>query len=195
MVETEVHTSLPKPSSLLLKRSAHPLHKAPPNLTIMTPSYGAADQTSIHSAPLHPRGHKHNPVTATHPKHRVNRVQQFMQPFEMLYDNIEHTRSLKSTLDDHIRRSSTLIQSLQSSSTMIETLVRKHVRESMHQQLQECCDRIEFLERRILASSSSSPPPKEKQLQEEENGHYIRAILSELVDRLDRLESKMNTGP
>lgn len=264
---------LPKPSSLLLKRSAHHHHnKAPSNLTILTPAYGAGDPASIHSAPLHPRGHKQNPVNALQSakQQRVNKVvkrappataapwskhkstsnntlattanttrpqtefpsppivpsqqryppatsglktatllpktpaataasvlpsqplsrkQQFLQPFEMLYDNIEQTKSLKATLDDQIRHSSTLIHTLQSSSTMVENLTRKYVRESVHQQLQDYVNRIERLEQRMTTrrqrTSSGSPKPSQQ--------GDLKHLLSDLVNRLDRLESKMDT--
>ncbi|KAI7881924.1 hypothetical protein K492DRAFT_206521 [Lichtheimia hyalospora FSU 10163] len=265
----EQQLPLPKPSSLLLKRSAHHHHnKAPANLTIMTPAYGAGDPASIHSAPLHPRGHKQNPVnplqSAKQPrlnkvikrappataapwsKHKptstlattattarpqtefpsppivpsqqrypppptattsglktatlvpktpavavqpVSRKQQFLQPFEMLYDNIEQTKSLKATLDDQIRHSSTLIHTLQSSSTMVENLTRKYVRESVHQQIQDYVNRIERLESRITTrrqrTCSGSPTPSQQ--------GDLKHLLSDLVNRLDRLESKMDT--
>ncbi|KAI8145894.1 hypothetical protein BJV82DRAFT_602655 [Fennellomyces sp. T-0311] len=270
---TDPHLQLPKPSSLLLKRSAgQQHHKAPTNLTIFTPSYARGGGDAIRSAPLHPRGSKQNTgiLQQRHqqnPQHRVSKVvkkraqppataapwqrqapqtefpsppivpsqqrcppqylrtatfpktpmtnpppppqpatavpappttailskkQQFLQPFEMLYDNIEQTRQLKSSLDDHIRRSSSLIQTLQSSSSMVEALVRRHVREAMHQQLQEYANRVDWLEKRMLpnqprsrSTSSdddmSSPPPSQ-----------VGRVLSELVDRLDRLETKMD---
>ncbi|KAI9264341.1 hypothetical protein BDA99DRAFT_53983 [Phascolomyces articulosus] len=329
------HLQLPKPSSLLLKRSAgQQHHKAPTNLTIFTPSY-ANGSDAIRSAPLHPRASKQNggllqqrhpsntqqrinkpttattamnqkrqrqqhhqppataapwqrqrgapqtefpspPIvpsqqrypphylrTATFPKtpmtnppvqqqqqqqqHRhppavphtayhhpqqyqapstavmpplpptttLSKKQQFLQPFEMLYDNIEQTRQLKTTLDDHIRRSSSLIQTLQSSSTMVEALVRRHVRDAMQQQLQGYSHRVEQLEKRMLnrhhhrasttsnsshhgeddhlddrnrmtpTSSSTSPSPTPSS----NMGH----VLSELLERLDRLETKMDT--
>lgn len=272
------HLPLPKPSSLLLKRSAHHHHnKAPSNLTILTPAYGAGDPSSIHSAPLHPRGHKQNPVNplqsakqqrlnkvvkrappataAPWSKHKstsnstlasstarpqtefpsppivpsqqryppppttsglktatlvpktpaavaavaaaaatssqpLSRKQQFLQPFEMLYDNIEQTKSLKATLDDQIRHSSTLIHTLQSSSTMVENLTRKYVRESVHQQLQDYVNRIERLEQRMTTTTTRrrnySPPTTPP-------SGDLKHLLSDLVNRLDRLESKMDT--
>lgn len=267
------HLPLPKPSSLLLKRSAHHHHnKAPSNLTILTPAYGAGDPASIHSAPLHPRGHKQNPVNplqsakqqrlnkvikrappataAPWSKHKtttsntlaaaatarpqtefpsppivpsqqryappttsglktatlvpktpavpaapmasqpLSRKQQFLQPFEMLYDNIEQTKSLKATLDDQIRHSSTLIHTLQSSSTMVENLTRKYVRESVHQQLQDYVNRIERLEQRMTATRRHYSPPTTPPSQQQGD---LKHLLSDLVNRLDRLESKMDT--
>jgi hypothetical protein len=104
----------------------------------------------------------------------LTQKQKFLQPFEHLYDNIEQTRTLKSTLDDQIRRSSSLIQTMQSSGTMIEGLVRRQVRDMVDQQfesrLRECADRIARLETQ----------------------HKEEDVLSQLLNRLDRLETKLN---
>lgn len=88
--------------------------------------------------------------------------QQFMQPFEHLFDTIETTRTLKSTLDDQIRRSSTLMQTLQASSTTIEGLVRNQIKEvqkeilnRMEESLDHLFQRITVLERRAAAARGS----------------------------------------
>ncbi|CEP14321.1 hypothetical protein [Parasitella parasitica] len=75
--------------------------------------------------------------------------QQFMQPFEHLFDTIDTTRSLKSTLDDQIRRSSTLIQTLQASSTTIEGLVRNQIKEAQKEIMHRMKDSIDGLFHRI----------------------------------------------
>ncbi|KAI9245955.1 hypothetical protein EDC94DRAFT_627907 [Helicostylum pulchrum] len=75
--------------------------------------------------------------------------QQFMQPFEHLFDTIETTRSLKSTLDDQIRRSSTLMQTLQASSTTIEGLVRNQIKEMQKESLNRLEDTLEKLFKKI----------------------------------------------
>lgn len=75
--------------------------------------------------------------------------QQFMQPFEHLFDTIETTRNLKSTLDDQIRRSSTLIQTLQASSTTIEGLVRNQIKEAQKEIMHRMEDSIDGLFHRI----------------------------------------------
>ncbi|KAI9474846.1 hypothetical protein BDB00DRAFT_203628 [Zychaea mexicana] len=141
----------------------------------------------------------------------LSKKQQFLQPFELLYDNIEQTRQIKSTLDDQIRRSSSLIQTLQSSSSMVEALVRKNVREAMQQQLQVYSNRVEWLEKRMLSSSSANRPNRRTSGSQSSssNGDHdvdsttsssssppssqVGRVLSELVDRLDRLETKMDT--
>ncbi|KAI7857923.1 hypothetical protein BDC45DRAFT_499680 [Circinella umbellata] len=331
-VMTDPHLQLPKPSSLLLKRSAgQQHHKAPTNLTIFTPSYAnGTDATSIRSAPLRPRskqnGNSNNtgshllqqrhpsntqhrivkpntvkkhqqrppataapwqrqgvpqtefpsppivpsqqrcpppylrtatfpktPMTTVHhpppphhhhpqvpataavimpPRTTMSKKQQFLQPFEMLYDNIEQSRQLKTTLDDQIRRSSSLMQTLQSSSTMVEALVRRHVRDAMQQQLQEYSHRVEWLEKRMLKSNrrqqqqqssrqssssvnetigeqeqhddrtmTASPPlPSSSSITttttssgSNGNNQQMGHVLSELLDRLDRLETKIDS--
>ncbi|ORX54465.1 hypothetical protein DM01DRAFT_1367063 [Hesseltinella vesiculosa] len=90
--------------------------------------------------------------------------QQFLQPFEHLFDTIETTRTLKNTLDDQIRRSSTLLQTLQASTTTIEGLVRSQVKEVqrdvMHR-MEEVIDtmvkRIAQLETKLDISPTSNP--------------------------------------
>jgi hypothetical protein len=105
--------------------------------------------TSSATAPLPPK-------TPTTNSHAALQRQQFMQPFEHLFDTIETTRTLKSTLDDQIRRSSTLIQTLQASSTTIEGLVRNQIKEAqkeimrrMEESLDNLFHRLNSLERRL----------------------------------------------
>lgn len=228
----------PKPSSLLLKRLAPKQgagNRAPPNLTIFTPSYGITAGHGIQTAPLRPKRQQPNKVTKrpqqpslratatalydfpsppTVPSQQQQRrqpnrqqhhppktamaslfpvnhqKQHFLQPFELLYDTIEQTRSLKSALDDHIRRSSLLIQTLQSSGDMVEALVKRHVREMVQKQfdqrLQECLQRIAWLEERIQPSPTTT-------IAKDSASSSIDTALLDLVGRLDRLEKKMDT--
>ncbi|KAI8922857.1 hypothetical protein BC831DRAFT_473959 [Entophlyctis helioformis] len=55
--------------------------------------------------------------------------QAFLGVFEAMYDQHETQLRLQATLKDQIRKSSTLLQTLQSSGQMIEGLVRLHFRE------------------------------------------------------------------
>ncbi|ORZ17375.1 hypothetical protein BCR42DRAFT_351648 [Absidia repens] len=89
--------------------------------------------------------------------------QQFLQPFDHLFDTIETTRALKTTLDDQIRRSSTLLQTLQASSTTVEGLVRGHVKEMQNdmaskvdQVLDSMIKRIGQLESKLDLTDGSS---------------------------------------
>ncbi|KAI8376430.1 uncharacterized protein BYT42DRAFT_574562 [Radiomyces spectabilis] len=130
----------------------------------------------------------------------LTQKQQFLRPFEFLYDNIEHTQTLKATLDDQIRRSSTLIRSLQSSGTMIESLVRRQVREMVDQEfddkLADCVERIHALEQRLQLrdaplSPKHSPSPSPPGQPASDKQPMIREMFSELMNRLDQLENKM----
>lgn len=75
--------------------------------------------------------------------------QQFLQPFEQLFETIETTRTLKSTLDEQIRRSSTLMQTLQASSTTIEGLVRNQIKEAQKELMVELDGALESILGRI----------------------------------------------
>lgn len=116
--------------------------------------------------------------------------QKFLQPFEFLYDHIEQTRVLKTTLDDQIRRSSSLMQTLQSSGTMVESLVRRQVRDMIddkfESKLRECTDRIVRLEHRLTnnipISPAISPTTKEQPMD----------LMTQLMNRIDQLESKLD---
>lgn len=129
------------------------------------------------------------------PQHKVpctpnkTQKQKFLQPFEYLYDHIEQTRVLKTTLDDQIRRSSSLMQTLQSSGTMVESLVRRQVRDmvddTFETKLRECTDRIARLEQRLTNNIPLSPaisPVKEQPLD----------LMTQLMNRIDQLESKLD---
>ncbi|KAF7730178.1 hypothetical protein EC973_002786 [Apophysomyces ossiformis] len=248
----ERSSTLPKPSSLLLKRLAPKQgNKATPHLTISTPSYDQRN-VSIQSAPLHARrtatinGNRPHkvmkrstlvPATSTginfpsppivlsqhqqqqqqqQQQRHLTQKQQFLLPFEHLYDNLEQTRRLKSTLDDQIRRSSTLMKTLQTSSVMVEALVRTYMKDAIEQQFQgrlrECLNRVAALERLQQPSENNnnndkpfkttgaserwqqdqslpSTPPTPSQQQKP------TSVLAELMSRLDQLERKLDKRP
>jgi hypothetical protein len=140
--------------------------------------------------------HPHTPRKAhsTSPQpHNLTQKQKFLQPFEYLYDHIEQTRVLKTTLDDQIRRSSSLMQTLQSSGTMMESLVRRQVRDMMDEKfeskLRECMERVNRLENRtsMPISPAISPSPT----QEEKPVVVVKDLISQLMNRIDQLESKL----
>ncbi|CAO3615386.1 unnamed protein product [Mucor hiemalis] len=136
--------------------------------------------------------------------------QQFMQPFEHLFDTIETTRTLKSTLDDQIRRSSTLLQTLQASSSTIEGLVRNQIKEvqrdilyRMEDSLDNLFTRITELEKKanievdvestqIRPSSSKIIfPPTIVKSQHDVNPSEYHVMLETLKERLDKLERQL----
>ena len=57
----------------------------------------------------------------------------FTRFFDHMYDQSEHAHHLVNTLNDQVRHSASLLQTLQASGTMIEGLVRGHFREMQSQ--------------------------------------------------------------
>lgn len=107
------------------------------------------------------------PKTPTTNSFAALQRQQYLQPFEHLFDTIETTRTLKTTLDDQIRRSSSLMQTLQASATTIEGLVRNQVKEAqwelvkrVEQTIEDLIRRIEVLEGRVKPKDNKSPELK-----------------------------------
>ncbi|KAI7868482.1 hypothetical protein BDF14DRAFT_1793774 [Spinellus fusiger] len=219
--------TLPKPSTLLLKRLAPKHGEKAPQLMIFTPSYDQ-NSASIHSAPLrlrpiHDRKRRHpfSSKTPPYPSTAVAAVapwpkttrdfpsppivpsqqpsarllhsssaclrptpikftpkQQFLQPFEQLHDTLEQTKILKSTLDDQIRRSATLMQTLPNAST-IEGLVRRQVNDSLgsfEDQVEACRLRIVALERRLHTNESAAS-----------------GSMRDLIKRLDSIEQVVHS--
>ncbi|RCH86670.1 hypothetical protein CU097_003167 [Rhizopus azygosporus] len=105
---------------------------------------------------------------------------------------ITTVKELKSTLDDEIRKSSNLIQTLQSSSDLIESLVRKHVNQSLNQRLEhclnECAERISRLETRLNTRVIPSPIHSPTS---HTSATTKKDLLVQLFDRIDVLESKL----
>ncbi|KAI9025245.1 hypothetical protein CLU79DRAFT_717930 [Phycomyces nitens] len=104
------------------------------------------------------------PQTPTTTTFAALQRQQFLQPFEHLFDTIETTRTLKTTLDDQIRRSSSLMQTLQASSTTIEGLIRNQIKEAhkettarFHDTINDILKRLDALEN-TNAPNTSEPP-------------------------------------
>ncbi|RCI04171.1 hypothetical protein CU098_000439 [Rhizopus stolonifer] len=187
--------------------TAHPSsrhHFPPPH----SPQYAAFSHLSGRTA---------EPKT---PTHGSLQRQQFMQPFEHLFDTIETTRTLKSTLDDQIRRSSALIQTLQASSTTVEGLIRNQMKElqkevmhRMEDRLEDMYSRVSSLEKRMVGtteeqednrrSQSTTPsrrlqeslisPPTIVRSQHDIGPQEYHHMLDALRERLDRLERQMES--
>ncbi|KAK9678934.1 hypothetical protein K7432_016496 [Basidiobolus ranarum] len=75
--------------------------------------------------------------------------QQFMSLFESLFDNVDSARGLKVQLEDQIRKSTTLLQTLQASGPMIEGLVRSHFRDMQGQFIEKYDSAIEDIVQRL----------------------------------------------
>lgn len=90
----------------------------------------------------------------------------FMQLFDTFYDTVADTRSLKTTLEEQIRKTTTLLQTLQASGSMIESLVRGHFREMQREVVKDLMTlekRLSKVEERMRSSTaitgmSPSPP-------------------------------------
>ncbi|KAF7721829.1 hypothetical protein EC973_004092 [Apophysomyces ossiformis] len=205
----------------------HPLSKAP-LAPLLSPSSSPRKQefaippivpSQQHQRPCRPATAVPTlpPKTPTTTSFGALQRQQFLQPFDHLFDTIETTRTLKSTLDDQIRRSSSLIQTLQASSTTIEGLVRNQIKEAMEgfeDTLESVFKRIEALEVAMGKSppkkSASKPtttstttgatsttnglrsPPTIVRSQNDIAPQEYQSMLNTLRERLDRLESQLD---
>ncbi|CAG8565105.1 hypothetical protein C2G38_2180060 [Gigaspora rosea] len=91
----------------------------------------------------------------------------FIHLFDNFYDTVSDTRSLKTTLEDQIRKTTTLLQTLQASGAMIESLVRGHFREMQREVIKDMTaleKRLSKIEERVhnnnadIMGMSLSPP-------------------------------------
>ncbi|CAG8653152.1 2140_t:CDS:2, partial [Dentiscutata heterogama] len=91
----------------------------------------------------------------------------FIHLFDNFYDTVSDTRSLKTTLEDQIRKTTTLLQTLQASGAMIESLVRGHFREMQREVIKDMTaleKRLSKIEERMnnnnatIIGMSLSPP-------------------------------------
>ncbi|KAG0333797.1 hypothetical protein BG004_000688 [Podila humilis] len=91
----------------------------------------------------------------------------FMETLSGLYDSVDSTKSLKFTLEEQIRKSAQLLQTLQASGTMIESLVRgqfkeleKGVIERFENELEHLAVRVKALEEHQGLLTPSAPVQK-----------------------------------
>ncbi|KAG9307467.1 hypothetical protein G9A89_017297 [Geosiphon pyriformis] len=80
----------------------------------------------------------------------------FINLFDSFHDTVVDSRNLKSTLEGQIRKTSTLLQTLQTSGTMIESLVRGHFREMQREVVKDLMNlekRIAKIEREMRNST------------------------------------------
>ncbi|KAL1920633.1 uncharacterized protein VTP21DRAFT_1010 [Calcarisporiella thermophila] len=145
----------------------------------------------------------------------------FLSHFEALYDNIESTRALKSTLEDQIRHSATLLQTLQQSSGMVESLVRSKLKEllaqefggeglkpivqgesKLQEQMMSLATRLSTLENKFANISTTQLPPSPSEpsgehtlgLEAQKNRDSFETFatkLESLYDRLGVLEKRL----
>ncbi|KAI8993295.1 hypothetical protein BDB01DRAFT_319239 [Pilobolus umbonatus] len=146
----------PPPSSTSSHYSHHPHSKGSYSSSRQEPQQLAVNAANVQLPPK----------TPTTSSFAALQRQQYLQPFEHLFDTIETTRTLKTTLDDQIRRSSTLMQTLQTSATTMEGLIRNQIKEAqwemvsqLEQTVQNLTKRIEVLETKLDINSHSVDTP------------------------------------
>lgn len=105
------------------------------------------------------------PPTARLPEHLrspPSSKTQFLSLFSNFYDSLTDSRTLKATLEDQVRRSNTLLQTLQKSSRVLELTVDRRVREErtlweakVHSLEQRCLR----LEKQLGTAAEEEPLP------------------------------------
>ncbi|KAF9920584.1 hypothetical protein FBU30_009561 [Linnemannia zychae] len=106
-------------------------------------------------SPMYPSTPFHSNLT--NPKHM------FLETVSNLYDSVDSSRSLKYTLEEQIRKSAQLLQTLQASGTMIENLVRGQFKELEKGVIERFESEIEHLNARVRQLEEHqglTPPPR-----------------------------------
>ncbi|KAG0043874.1 hypothetical protein BGZ83_010942 [Gryganskiella cystojenkinii] len=89
--------------------------------------------------------------------------QHFLETVSTLFDSVDSSRNLKYTLEEQIRKSAQLLQTLQSSGTMIENLVRGQFKELEKGVIERFEGELEHLSARIRQLEEHqglTPPPR-----------------------------------
>lgn len=108
------------------------------------------------------------PATARLPDHLrspPSSKTQFLSLFSNFYDSLQDSRTLKATLEDQVRRSNTLLQTLRSSARVLEVTVERRLnseRAIWEQKVHALEERCRRLERRTGAGSPTPPKEVEK---------------------------------
>ncbi|KAI8914616.1 hypothetical protein EDD86DRAFT_182799, partial [Gorgonomyces haynaldii] len=116
----------------------------------------------------------------------------FMSVFESMYDQHDAANRLTAQLKDHLRKTSTLLQTLQSSGQMIEGLVRGHFREMQTQYgerfgaaLTDLNNRLVVLEQKLGVSPTGEVFTQTGALKSATPASTGHASLFKMDDRLD----------
>ncbi|KAF9344722.1 hypothetical protein BGX34_005397 [Mortierella sp. NVP85] len=112
---------------------------------------------SSHTGPLPSPSLYPSTPFLSNPKHM------FMETVSNLFDSVDSNRSLKYTLEEQIRKSAQLLQTLQASGTMIENLVRGQFKELERGVIDRFDSEIEHLNARVKQLEEHlglTPPPK-----------------------------------
>ncbi|KAF9138100.1 hypothetical protein BGX30_009587 [Mortierella sp. GBA39] len=91
----------------------------------------------------------------------------FIETVSNLFDSVDSSRSLKHTLEEQIRKSAQLLQTLQSSGTMIESLVRgqfKELEKGVLEKFESELDHLSARVRQLEEHQGLTPPPKKARI-------------------------------
>ncbi|KAI8597039.1 hypothetical protein EDD21DRAFT_229549 [Dissophora ornata] len=116
----------------------------------------------IPPTPFHPSSH----ASLGGPAGHVSKPA-FMETVSSLFDSVDSSRSLKHTLEEQIRKSAQLLQTLQSSGTMIESLVRGQFKELEKGVIERFEGELEYLSTRVRLLEEHqglTPPPKKARI-------------------------------
>ncbi|KAF9207824.1 hypothetical protein BGZ49_010489, partial [Haplosporangium sp. Z 27] len=119
---------------------------------------------SSHTGPLPSPMYPPSTPFLSNPKHM------FMETVSNLFDSVDSSRSLKYTLEEQIRKSAQLLQTLQASGTMIENLVRGQFKELEKGVIERYEAEIEHLNARVQQLEEHqglTPPPKKQRIVKE----------------------------
>ncbi|KAF9283688.1 hypothetical protein BGZ68_005220 [Mortierella alpina] len=129
------------------------------------------------STPFHPSNHgaavAAAAAAASSSGHGLVSKAAFIETVSNLFDSVDSTRSLKTTLEEQIRKSAQLLQTLQSSGTMIESLVRGQFKELEKGVLEKFEGELEHLSARVRQLEEHQglkPPAKKTRLSEATGG-------------------------
>ncbi|KAF9936077.1 hypothetical protein BGZ67_002687 [Mortierella alpina] len=116
------------------------------------------------STPFHPSNHGAAAAVASSSSHGLVSKSAFIETVSNLFDSVDSTRSLKTTLEEQIRKSAQLLQTLQSSGTMIESLVRGQFKELEKGVIEKFEGELEHLSARVrqLEEHQGLKPPAKK---------------------------------
>ncbi|KAF9974276.1 hypothetical protein BGZ73_002365 [Actinomortierella ambigua] len=116
---------------------------------------------SSHTGPLPSPSFFPHPSTPFHPV--GSSKQALIETVSNLFDQVDSSKSLKYTLEEQIRKSAQLLQTLQSSGSMIETLVRGQFKELEKGVIDRFETEIEHLVARVKQledHAGLTPPPR-----------------------------------
>ncbi|KAF9905228.1 hypothetical protein BX616_001065 [Lobosporangium transversale] len=154
-----------------LKKSSRVTLRPGPHTAGLDSSSGTlpAPILSSHTGPLpspmfpHPTTPFHPGSSLAGPPGHISKPV-FMETVSNLFDSMDSTRSLKHTLEEQIRKSAQLLQTLQSSGTMIESLVRGQFKELEKGVIEKFENELEYLSTRVglLEDHLGLTPPAKK---------------------------------